>query len=103
MEALQNVLKYAADGVLQIATEGVPLADIEAAWGRDPTGKRIVVIPYSAGLRYLRHPLCRICITSPSFTMYSLPSRRSVPRERASASEPASSSWSQWMVSARMK
>jgi hypothetical protein len=45
VEALQNVLKYAADGVLQIATEGVPLGDIEAAWGRDPTGKRIVVIP----------------------------------------------------------
>ena len=35
--------------------------------------------------------------------MYSLPSRRSVPRERAAASEPASSSLSQRMVSARMK
>ena len=39
----------------------------------------------------IRYPLCLMCITSPSFTMYSLPSRRSVPRARASASEPASS------------
>ena len=49
------------------------------------------------------YPLCRMCITSPSCTTYSLPSRRSVPLARAAASEPASSRLSQRMVSARMK
>ena len=44
-----------------------------------------------------------MCITSPSCTTYSLPSRRSVPLARAAASEPAASSASQRMVSARMK
>ncbi len=49
------------------------------------------------------YPLCRMCITSPSCTTYSLPSRRRVPLARAAASEPASSRLSQRMVSARMK
>src|SRR5208283_1151946 len=43
----------------------------------------------------ISYPLCLMCMTSPSFTMYSLPSTRSVPRARPSASEPAASSWSQ--------
>ena len=54
-------------------------------------------------LQHLSQPLCRMCMTSPSCTMYSLPSRRRVPLDRAAASEPASSSVSQRMVSARMK
>ncbi len=49
------------------------------------------------------YPECRMCSTSPSCTMYSLPSSRKMPLARASASEPASSNWSQRIVSARMK
>ena len=62
-----------------------------------------VSIPYSLIPSPLDYPLCRMCITSPSCTMYSLPSSRSVPLARAAASEPAASSASQRMVSARIK
>jgi NADPH2:quinone reductase len=39
------VLAHAASGKIQIETERVPLADIEAAWQRDQRGRRFVVIP----------------------------------------------------------
>ena len=42
---LQKVMAHAASGGLSIETEPVPLADIEAAWQRDPRGRRIVVVP----------------------------------------------------------
>lgn len=45
VEALQKVMAHAASGELEIETERVPLAEIEAAWGREPRGKRIVIIP----------------------------------------------------------
>jgi len=43
--ALQKVLAHAASGELQIETERVPLAQIEDAWGRQQSGRRIVVVP----------------------------------------------------------
>jgi NADPH:quinone reductase-like Zn-dependent oxidoreductase len=43
--AMQQVLDWAAKGVLQIETESVPLADIEQAWRRPEGGRRLVVIP----------------------------------------------------------
>jgi NADPH2:quinone reductase len=45
VEALHEVLAHAASGKIQIETERVPLADIEAAWQRDQRGRRFVVIP----------------------------------------------------------
>jgi NADPH2:quinone reductase len=42
-EALQQVMAYAAKGELHIDTVRVPLADIENAWQRNPSGKRLVV------------------------------------------------------------
>jgi NADPH2:quinone reductase len=44
-EALQNVMSHAASGELQIETERVPLTDIESAWNRNQSGRRMVVIP----------------------------------------------------------
>ncbi len=44
--AMHQVLNWAAQGVLQIETESVPLAQIEQVWQRPETsGRRIVVIP----------------------------------------------------------
>lgn len=43
VEAFQQVMAYAANGDLRIETETVPLADIENAWKRDSTGRRLVV------------------------------------------------------------
>jgi NADPH:quinone reductase-like Zn-dependent oxidoreductase len=43
-EAFQRVMTYAATGELQIDTEKVPLADIEKAWQRDQSGRRVVII-----------------------------------------------------------
>jgi NADPH2:quinone reductase len=43
--AFQQVMAYAAKGELQIDTERVPLADIEDAWQRDPSGRRLVIVP----------------------------------------------------------
>jgi NADPH:quinone reductase-like Zn-dependent oxidoreductase len=44
LEALQQVLSYAAKGELHIDTERIPLADIENAWQRDQQGRRLVII-----------------------------------------------------------
>ena len=43
VDALQQVMAYAAKGDLQIDTEKVPLAQIEKAWQRDQPGRRLVV------------------------------------------------------------
>jgi NADPH:quinone reductase-like Zn-dependent oxidoreductase len=45
VDAFQRVMAYAASGDLSIDTERVPLADIEKAWEREQTGRRLVVIP----------------------------------------------------------
>ena len=44
-EAFQRMMAYAANGDLQIETERVPLADIENAWQREQSGRRLVIIP----------------------------------------------------------
>jgi NADPH2:quinone reductase len=44
-DALQQVMTRAASGELQIETERIPLADIEAAWQQDQKGRRFVIIP----------------------------------------------------------
>jgi len=44
VDALQQVMAYAARGELQIDTEKVPLAEIEKAWQRDQPGRRLVVM-----------------------------------------------------------
>ena len=43
VEAFEQVMAYAAKGDLRIDTETVPLAEIENAWQRDQTGRRLVV------------------------------------------------------------
>jgi NADPH2:quinone reductase len=45
VEALQQVMMYAAKGDLHIDTERIPLADIENAWQRDQPGRRLVITP----------------------------------------------------------
>jgi hypothetical protein len=42
---MQQVMARAALGELRIETERVPLAEIEGAWHRQESGRRIVVIP----------------------------------------------------------
>ena len=44
-EAFQQVMTHAAKGELHIDTEKVPLADVENAWQRDQSGRRLVIIP----------------------------------------------------------
>jgi NADPH2:quinone reductase len=44
VEAFQQVMAHAAKGELQIDTERIPLADIENAWQRDQSGRRLVII-----------------------------------------------------------
>lgn len=44
-DALERVMAYAASGRLRVATECVPLAEIENAWQRDPRGRRFVIVP----------------------------------------------------------
>jgi NADPH2:quinone reductase len=44
-DALQRVMAYAADRKLQVDTMDVPLVDIESAWERNQSGRRIVIIP----------------------------------------------------------
>lgn len=44
-EAFQRVIAYAETGELQIDTERVPLTDIENAWQREQSGRRLVIIP----------------------------------------------------------
>jgi NADPH2:quinone reductase len=43
--ALQDVLDLLARGELQIDVDRVPLAEVEAVWGRDQLGRRPVFIP----------------------------------------------------------
>jgi NADPH:quinone reductase-like Zn-dependent oxidoreductase len=43
-EAFELVMAHAAKGELQIDTERIPLAEIENAWQRDPTGRRFVIM-----------------------------------------------------------
>jgi NADPH2:quinone reductase len=43
-DAFRQVMAYAAKGELHIDTERVPLADIEKAWPRDHSGRRMVII-----------------------------------------------------------
>jgi NADPH:quinone reductase-like Zn-dependent oxidoreductase len=46
VSSMQRVLDWAAQGVLSIATESVPLSQIEQAWQRPETaGRRRVIIP----------------------------------------------------------
>jgi NADPH:quinone reductase-like Zn-dependent oxidoreductase len=42
LNAIPTLFKMAAAGLLKVATEPVPLADVEAAWNRKESGKRIV-------------------------------------------------------------
>ncbi len=42
-EALQQVMAYATKGELHIDTERVPLADIESAWQREQSSRRLVI------------------------------------------------------------
>ena len=44
-DAFQQLMTYAIGGNLRIATERVPLADIESAWQRTLHGRRLLVIP----------------------------------------------------------
>jgi NADPH2:quinone reductase len=44
-DALQRVMAYAANGELHVDTTAVPLADIESAWERNQSGRRIVITP----------------------------------------------------------
>jgi NADPH:quinone reductase-like Zn-dependent oxidoreductase len=44
-DAMQKVLAHAARGQLCIDTELVPLADVESAWTRQRSGRRIVIAP----------------------------------------------------------
>jgi NADPH:quinone reductase-like Zn-dependent oxidoreductase len=44
-DALQQVMDHAAHGRLRVDTEQVGLGDIEGAWERDVSGRRLVVIP----------------------------------------------------------
>jgi NADPH:quinone reductase-like Zn-dependent oxidoreductase len=43
-EAFQRVMEYAANGDLTIETEKLPLADVESAWQRNQSGRRLVVM-----------------------------------------------------------
>jgi len=43
-DAFQQVMAYAAQGKLRIDTEQAPLADIENAWQRDQSGRRLVIV-----------------------------------------------------------
>lgn len=43
-DAFRQVMAHAAKGELHIDTERVPLADIEKAWPRDHSGRRMVII-----------------------------------------------------------
>jgi hypothetical protein len=40
--AIPTLFSMAAEGSLTIDVEAVPLADVEAAWGRGEKGRRIV-------------------------------------------------------------
>jgi NADPH2:quinone reductase len=40
-----QMLEHAVAGHLSVETEAAPLADVEAAWQRDPGGRRLVIVP----------------------------------------------------------
>ncbi len=44
-DAFQKVMDYAAKGKLQVDTMDVPLSDIESAWARKESGRRMVIVP----------------------------------------------------------
>lgn len=44
-DALQKVMDYGAKGELRVETEAVPLSEIETAWTREQSGRRIVIKP----------------------------------------------------------
>ena len=110
---LSGVISSSADGHQEAGAEGDEVAQValdaasahqhQAAGDIGERGQDAQEHREFEHACYLSDPLCRMCITSPSCTTYSLPSRRSVPRARAAASLPASSRLSQRMVSARMK
>ncbi|HWC97988.1 MAG TPA: zinc-binding alcohol dehydrogenase family protein [Candidatus Sulfopaludibacter sp.] len=43
--AMRQVFAHAATGALRIDTERVPLGEIETAWQRQPSGRRLVIVP----------------------------------------------------------
>lgn len=45
VDALQKVMAFAVTRELRIATELVPLAEIEQVWDRETPGKRFVIVP----------------------------------------------------------
>lgn len=45
VDAVHQVLASAASGKLHLDTSPIPLKSIDAAWERDPQGRRIVIIP----------------------------------------------------------
>lgn len=45
VDAFKQVMTHAEKGDLTIATDRIPLADIENAWQRDPKGRRFVIVP----------------------------------------------------------
>lgn len=45
VDAFKQVMTHAEKGELTIATERIPLSDIETAWQRDPQGRRFVIVP----------------------------------------------------------
>lgn len=45
LEAIPTLFSMAAAGSLRVAAEPIPLRDVEAAWGRKESGKRIVFTP----------------------------------------------------------
>jgi len=44
-DALRRVMAYAAGGELQMDTTALPLGDVESAWERNQSGRRIVITP----------------------------------------------------------
>lgn len=45
VNAFNQVIAHGASGELRVDVERVPLAEVEAAWERQPHGKRIVIMP----------------------------------------------------------
>lgn len=45
VDALQQVMAHAERGELHVDTERVPLAEVENAWMREASGRRLVIIP----------------------------------------------------------
>ncbi|HEY3928120.1 MAG TPA: zinc-binding alcohol dehydrogenase family protein [Candidatus Koribacter sp.] len=45
LTALRDVLQHGASGKLRVATERVPLSEVESAWNRESPGRRVVFVP----------------------------------------------------------